>query len=182
MMTRVVTTCVMVAVMTLALAAQQKPKPKPSAEAKPQPAPPSAEVKRRNVNIEVAIADQTGSADPVKKVVTMIVADREMGSVRSNASMMDTSDGPVATTERRNVTLNVDARPVVHPDDSILLSLTLEYLPRDEEGEKNGGGRAQLNERMAVTLESGKTMMVSRAADPAGNRKITVELTATVMK
>jgi hypothetical protein len=177
MVKRVLTTCLIVGVMTIALVAQEKPKP----AAKPEPAPAAAEVKRRNVSIEVAITDQTGSADPVKKVVTMIVADRQVGSVRSNASAAGTSDGAFAAVERRNVTLNVDAHPVVYPDNSILLSLTLEYLPRDEDGEKTGG-RAQLNERVAVTLESGKMMVVSRAADPGGNRKISVELTATVMK
>ena len=83
--------------------------------------------------------------------------------------------------ERRNVTLNVDANPVVQSDGSVLLSLTLEYIPRPE-GPENTAGEATLNERMTVTLESGKPMVISKAADPAGNRKINVEVTATVMK
>jgi len=117
--------------------------------------------------------------------VTMIVTDRRMGSVRSAGSVVATSNGaagaPMTTVERRNVTLNVDANPVVQSDGSILLSLTLEYIPRPE-GPENTGGVAQLNEKMTVTLESGKAMVISRAADPAGNRKINVEVTATVMK
>ena len=83
--------------------------------------------------------------------------------------------------ERRNVTLNVDASPVVQADGSVLLDLTLEYIPRPQ-GAENTAGEATLNERMSVTLESGKPMVISRAADPAGNRKINVEVTATVMK
>ena len=54
-------------------------------------------------------------------------------------------------------------------------------MPRPE-GPENSGGGAELNQRLTVTLESGKPMVISRAADPAGNRKINVEVTATVMK
>ena len=40
----------------------------------------------------------------------------------------------------------------------------------------------QLNERVALTLESGKPMVISASADPGSSRHITVEVTATVMK
>lgn len=164
--------------------------PRPAVRVKQTPAPPAAapppaatvpsgpEVKRRNVNIEVTIADQAGAAPPVKKVVTMIVADRQMGSVRSNGSVM-VQTGGVAI--QRPVTLNVDATPITHPDDSVLLSLTVEYRPTAE-GATDGENAAQLNERLSVTLESGKPLVISRATDPAGNRKIVMEVTATVMR
>jgi glucose/arabinose dehydrogenase len=193
MVKRLVMTCLGIAAMTLTPAAQEKPaapgtaeaKPPAAAQARPPAAAPAADVRRRNVNIEVAITDQTGAADPVKKVVAMIVADRQMGSVRSSGSLVDTASGPVGTppvaVDGRPLILNVDANPVVHSDGSILLSLTLEYVPRPEAGEKNAG-RAQLNERMTVTLESGKPLVVSRSADPGSSRKIAVEVTATVMK
>jgi hypothetical protein len=192
MVKRLVMTCLGIAAMTLTPAAQEKPAAPDTAPARPavaaQPRPPAApaiDVRRRNVNIEVAITDQTGAADPVKKVVAMIVADRQMGSVRSSGSLVETVSGPVGTpqvsVDGRPLFLNIDANPVVHSDDSILLSLTLEYVPRPEAGEKNAG-RAQLNERMTVTLESGKPLVVSRSADPGSTRKISVEVTATVMK
>jgi hypothetical protein len=155
------------------------------APGKPQAAPPAVDVKRRNVSIEVSLTDQNGSAEPVKKVVTMVVADRQMANVRSSGSVVDNVSAagaaPGVITQHRPLTLNIDAHPVVHGDDSILLSLTLEYVPSPMDGEK-AGTRAQLNERMAVTLESGKPMVVSRAADPGSTRKMVVEVTATVMK
>ena len=192
MVKRLVMTCLGIAAMTLTAAAQEKPAAPgpaqdksvgaPAAQTRP---PAAADVRRRNVNIEVAISDQTGSADPVKKVVTMIIADRQMGSVRSSGSLVETAVGPAGTplvsVDGRPLMLNIDANPVVHSDDSILLSLTLEYVPRPEAGEKNAG-RAQLNERMTVTLESGKPLVVSRSADPGSTRKISVEVTAPVMK
>ena len=182
MLKRLLTTCLTVGVLTAALSAQEK---FPAAKPVPGKAPaPSMEVtKRRNVNIDVTIADQTGTAEPVKKVVTMIVSDRQMGSVRSTGNVVVAIEGtPVS--ERRIVTLNVDASPLVHSDGSMLLTLNLEYVPRPEDGPDTlkRPAPAELKERMAVTLESGKPMVISRASDPGSNRRITVEVTATVMK
>jgi hypothetical protein len=191
MMKQLVAACiVIIGVMTPPLSAQQKPgapaQAKPEPASKPEPAPPPGDVRQRNVSIEVTIADQAGSGEAVKKVVTMIVADRRMGSVRSGGSVVATSKAAAGapammTAERREVTLNIDANPIVQLDGSVLLSLTLEYIPRPEEPE-NTGAEAKLNQRLTVTLESGKPMVISRAPDPAGNRKIHVEVTATVMK
>jgi hypothetical protein len=142
-------------------------------------------VRRRNVNIEVAITEQTGVADPVKKVVTMVVADGQMGSVRSTGSAMEPAAGavgaPEVVVEGRPLTLNIDASPTVRADDSVQLSLTLEYAPRPDDADRKSA-RAQLNERVALTLESGTPMVISRSADPGSNRHIIVEVTATVMK
>ena len=172
MVKRIVTTCLAMAAMTVALCAQEKPAGPAAAQTKPPAAAAPADVKRRNVSIELAITDQTGSAEPVKKVVTLIVTDRQTGSVRSSETVVAQSpaarEAGVTQFEGRSVTLNVDATPIIHADDSIMLSLT--------------AGRAQLNERMGVTLESGRPLVISRSANPASTRKITVELTATVMK
>ncbi len=182
MLKRLLATCLTIGVMTVALTAQEKPEaPKPVPGK--APAPSMGDVKRRNVNIDVAITDQTGTVEPVKKVVTMIVSDRQMGSMRSTGNVVVAIEGtPVS--ERRIVTLNVDASPVVHSDGSMLLTLNLEYLPRPEDGPDavKRPAPAELKERIAVTLESGQPMVISRAADPGSNRRITVEVTATVMK
>jgi hypothetical protein len=150
----------------------------PAAGPKPQQGP-GPDVRRRNVSVEVAIGDQTGAAAPIKKVVTLIVADRQKGSVRSSGNAVRPKDEP-ASMPLEHETLNVDATPTVQADDSVLLALALEYMPGSAEPEK--GGRAQLNQHMSVTLESGKPMVIYRSADPASDRRITVEITATVMK
>lgn len=178
MLKRLLTTCLTVGVLTAALSAQEKPPAAKPVSGK-APAASTDVTKRRNVNIDITITDQTGTAEPVKKTVTMIITDRQMGSVRSTGNVA----GAMAPFEI-HAALNVDATPVVHSDDSILLKLTLEYVPRPQDGQ-DGVKRpapAQLNERMAVTLESGQPMVISRAADPGSNRRITVEVTATVMK
>jgi hypothetical protein len=186
MMKRLFAVCIAAGLMTASLSSQQKPAAPAPEQARPEPAPPSAAGKRRNVSIEVKLTDQTGTSEPVTtKVVTMIVADGRMGSVRSAGSVLVPLSGPNAPVPpggRSSVglTLNVDANPAIHPDGSVLLSLKLEYNPRPD-GDDTGRD-ARLEEGMTVTLESGKPMVISRAADPAGNRKINVEVTATVMK
>ena len=166
-------------------AAGQKSSSAPSPDVKPRPGPPATGVRRRNVNIEVAITEQTGLADPVKKVVAMVVADGQTGSVRSTGSAVEPAAGavgaPEVVVEARPLTLNIDASPTVRGDDSVQLSLTLEYAPRPDDADKKSA-RAQLNQRVALTLESGKPMVISRSADPGSSRHITVEVTATVMK
>ena len=85
----------------------------------------------------------------------------------------------------RNVTINVDARPaiVVKEPNKILVSFGLEYFPKAQGGqEEMEPGMASLNERLGLILESGKPVVVSQAADPTSDRKITVEVTATILK
>lgn len=185
MMKRLFAACIAAGLTTVSLSAQQEAAVPPPAQAKAE-APSPVLGKRRNVSIEVKLTDQTGTSDPVTtKVVTMIVADGRLGSVRSAGSVMVPVSGPAAAVPSAGrssvgVTLNVDANPAIHSDGSVLLSLKLEYNPRP--GGDDTGRDARLEEGVTVTLESGKPMVISRAADPAGNRKVSVEVTATVLK
>jgi hypothetical protein len=183
---------VIAAVFTATLAAAQQskaPSKAPAAkavDAKAADTKPETETVGQpiNVKIEVSITDQTGSGTPAKKLVSMIASDRNQNFIRSSASV------PVRGTinpsvNYRNVTINVDARPTVLAKDptKIHLVMGLEYLPKTAGNqEEMEPGMAQLSERLALILESGKPMVVSQAADPMSDRKITVEVTATILK
>jgi len=164
-------------------AAQAKPDAKPAAAkaAQPKPAPvPEPPPQAVNIRIEVAITDQVGPGESAKKVVSMIVTDRQRNSIRSNGTIRV---GGVPHT----VTLNVDARPVIMAKDNNRISLEfgLEYLPKGASVTGTDAvepATSSLNERLVVLLESGKPVMVSQAADPISDRKITVEVTATILK
>jgi hypothetical protein len=72
-------------------------------------------------------------------------------------------------------------------DNKISLIFGLEYLPQVPATAKNATerpaeGTASLNERLGLVLESGKPVVVSQAADPTSDRRITVELVATILK
>jgi hypothetical protein len=144
-----------------------------------------------NIKIEVSITDQTGSNPAAKKVVTMIAGDRQSTNVRSSASVpvkMGLPGQPAGATTSynfRNVTINVDARPVIvqKEPNKISVSFGLEYLPKtvgtQEEMEP---GMTSWSERLSLILESGKPMIISQAADPTSDRRISVEITATILK
>ena len=63
-------------------AQQPTPAPTPSAPRAPEPAG-----QPLNVRVELTISDQVGTAEPYKKVVTIIVADRQRGFVRSRGDL-----------------------------------------------------------------------------------------------
>jgi len=178
----------MVAAATASVAAAQskapaaKPAEEKSEQAKPAPAQAWLPI---NIKIEVSITDQTGTGPAARKLVSLIASDRQSANIRSSANVPIRNPGTSTVVNYRPVTINVDARPeiVTKEPNKVLVSFGLEYLP------KSGGpqeemelGMAQLSERMALVFESGKPQIVSQAADPTSDRKITVEVTATILK
>lgn len=146
----------------------QKPVEQPPAKNAPVESPPGQPV---NIKLDLTITDQTGPGEPLKKVVTMVVADRGAGSIRSVGSVR--SQG--------RVQINVDARPLILQSGAIRLMLGLEYNPRTL-GNDAPTEWSSLNEQIQVLVEPGKPLIVSQAADPASDRKIMIEVHATVMK
>lgn len=197
MVNRFLTFICAMSVAAAAAGAQQQTKPaapvkttevqQPAADVKQPAAKPAAEPLGQpiNVKIEVSITDQTGSGNPAKKLVSMIASDRNQNFIRSSASVPVRNLNNTAIMNYRNVTINVDARPTIVTKEptKIHLVLGLEYLPKaGGSQEEMEPGMAQLSERLALILESGKPMVVSQAADPASDRKITVEVTATILR
>ena len=170
---------------------------KPSEEkSQPAPAKPAEPSLPTNIKIEMSITDQSGTNPPAKKLVSMIVGDRQRNSIRSSASVRVPSTvfgpakpgevpPPVASYNYRNVTINVDAHPSIiqKEPNKLVLDFVIQYQPKSGGGQEDlEPGMASLNESMTVILESGKPMVVSQAADPSSDRRITVEVTATILK
>jgi hypothetical protein len=157
----------------------QRPKtlPTPSTPSPGVPEPPRRIRGRdHNLQIELTISDQSGTQTPEKKVVSMLVAESTMGRIRASADAQRTGvPGMVGAG------LNVDARPSVLEGDRILLELTVEYSPL-REGTQVAQRPTVLHESLSVILQNGKPMVVSQAADPVSDRKMTVEVRASIMK
>ena len=152
------------------IGAQETQKPKPSEQPVPPRAPePSGQPV--NIKLDLTITDQIGTGEPIRKLVTMVVADRGRGSVRST--------GSVRTQGR--VQINMDAQPQILPSGGIRLSLGLEYNPRTL-GNDSPTEWSSLTQQIQTVLEAGKPLVISQAADPASDRKIMVEVRATIMK
>lgn len=132
---------------------------------------PAAPGHAANVRIEVTITDQTGPGEPVTKVVTLLLADNANGSIRTRGSVRN--QGPVQ--------INVDARPIILAGGQVRIALGLEYNPRVS-GADAAVESSSLHEQVSVVVESGKPLVISQAADPVSDRKISVELKATILR
>jgi hypothetical protein len=148
------------------------------APAAPAPARPRREGQAVNVKVDVTITDQRGSATPLKKTISIVVADSMGGRIRSSAE----------STGGFNMPLHVDAEPQILADGKIRLMLNLQYdLPSGAPGTEAPTGvgairRTQLQENLPLVLENGKSMIVAQSADPIGDRQVTVEVKATILK
>lgn len=130
-----------------------------------------------NVQIELMLTDQIGSQPAEKKTVSMIVSSGHWGKVRSAGTVMPVGSAPFA------VELNVDARPLVSTEGPIQLELVLEYSPPASDARETLKTRPTgMNQSLTVVLQSGKPLVVSQAADPVSDRKVVVEVKATVLK
>lgn len=165
--------------------AQQKPgqaqqKPAPTAEAKQEtprqiPPPEPNRGQLTNVRLEVTITDQRGSGQPTTKTVALVLADRSPGRLRTS--------GDVRTPQGyRPIALNIDARPEFTRDGRVRANVTLDYRPSVGEGTSEEQVLTTITESFEVILEDGKALIVSQSADPYSDRRVRVELKATVLK
>ena len=168
-------------------AAEPGQTPRPRASAAPEPpvaavAPRTPTAPRRegqpvNIRIEFTIIDQRGSSTPTKRTLSLIVGDERTGSIRTQSSVYRMSEIP----------LNVDASPSLLSDGKIRLGFSLQYdWPAPiEPGKEIPVGtvtRPTLHDSLTLILESGKSMVAAQSADPIGDRQVTVEVKATVLR
>ena len=143
---------------------QAPPLPPPApAPSSPRPTTPAQLV---NIRIDVVVTEDGGTAPQTRKTATLLLADRQGGSVRSFGRREGTINGAPAR-------VNVDAFPMVERDGRVRLQVTLEY---------GVAGADDTSVRVEPLLESGKTIVVSQSTNPTSDRRVTVELTATVLK
>jgi hypothetical protein len=152
---------------------QTPPPPGPNAPVappmqQPRPEPPST---WQNIKVDIAISDSFTAEVQTKKNVSLIVLDGRSGQIRSTGG---------------NSIINIDAAPTVRPDGRIYLHLTLEYQPefsQQQTEQLKGSGRITMYmESLSLVVADGKPLMASQSADPRSERRVSVEITATVLK
>lgn len=143
------------------LAAQEPAAPRPAAE----PAPPARPAPQLvNVRIDLTIADQRGDTAAAPKTITMLIEDRQNARIR---------------TGRGNAVLNVDGHPEILRDGRIRVILSLEYTPQDG---PDRASQTPIQESITALVEDGKPLVVSQSADPSSDRRVRLELKATIVK
>ena len=169
--------CVIAALFAVVQAQGQQPPPTtrpaqtpPPGLAEPQgqrptatpPAPGAApgQTAWQNIKLDLTITDAASTSPQLKKVLSMYIADGRQGQVRSQSEQG---------------LINVDARPTMRPDGkTILLQLTVEYRP-DARG-------SLFSESLSAMVIDGKPLVLSQTVDPSGDRKVSVEVLATIQK
>jgi hypothetical protein len=136
---------------------QQTPPPGTTAPVAPQQSP--QQYTWQNIKLDLTITDTGSTGAPVRKVLVLHIADGRNGQVRSQGEQG---------------LINVDARPQVRPDGkTILLQLTVEYRP--DHG-------TLFTESLSTMVVDGKPLVLSQTVDPSGDRKVSVEVVATIQK
>ena len=165
----------------------------------PPPAPPPPQERRpmptRNVKVDVTITDQTGTGTPMKKVVSMIVADGRSSGVRSLTSVPLATGGP-----NRELPLNVDASATITAEQKVIVELKFNYASvtfvtplgvRERSAQTTEAERdlaapraavSHITEELRVLLTAGTPLVVARSADAAADRTVTVEVKADILK
>jgi hypothetical protein len=141
------------------------------------PERPRREGQPLNVKVDLTLTDQRGGAAAIKRTVTVLTADGYTGSIRTQSSVFGTS-GPVP--------LNVDASPILLADGKIRLMINLQYdwpaAPVENNVPRGTVLSTSLHDQLAMIVESGKSLIVAQSADPVGDRQVTVEVKATILK
>jgi hypothetical protein len=161
-----------------------KPSPKPAAGkagAAPEPKPEKGRATPLvNVRVDVKIIDERAGQPATTKVVSMTVADRQNGWFRSNAEEPGRPPDPIPPAFRQ-VPLNVDASPFVDGS-RIRLTLGLEYNSIDLSAQAKPYPKLEIKQRLNLVLEDGKPMRVAQSADPVSDRRVSLEVTATILR
>jgi hypothetical protein len=148
--------------------AQQPQQSAPAGAPAPATEPPSADP--INVRYQIAIRD-SGGAKPGIKAVSMLATIHEVSSVRATGT---------AGTSRPLNPLNVDIVPTLVNEGRIRTRITIEYVPQSPGVQ--GAPPLSLRQTLHVWLTNGKPMVVSEATDPNSDRRLTVEVTATLLE
>lgn len=158
--------------------------PKPATVPRPDQPPPPGQIARPeppklagqpvNVKVECTVTDHFGGAAPVAKTVTLMLADRRSGMIRSEGMLPGYG----------KVQLHVDAEVMIIAEAKVLTQIALQYDlvdPKAAPAERQSQ-TTQIRESLNTILENGKLLVVSQSADPVTDRKVTVEVKATIVR
>ena len=165
-----------------------RPRTAGTPDAPPMPLPPPAPAAARrtgqpiNVKVEFTLIDQRSGGTPVKRTVSIVVADLHTGQIRSQSDVFGIVGG---------VPLNIDTSPELLPDGKVRVGFNLQYdwpAPLDQTASTGANPprgtvmKTAMHDSASLILESGKSMVAAQSADPIGDRQVTVEVKATVLR
>ena len=155
----------------------QTPQAPPLPPPAPAPPAPRREGQPINIRVETTITETGGNAPPLKKTVTAVAGDGFDASVREIATVSPAPPAPPTGP----TSLNVDASPTILSNGKIRVRVTLQYSAGQAQPSEPRA-RTDIRQTLVLNLENGKPMMISEASDPISDRRVTVEVTATILR
>jgi hypothetical protein len=130
-----------------------------------------------NIKIEFTLKDQRAGSAPITRTVSLIVADQHTGQIRSQSDVVGIGGG---------VPLNVDTTPELLSDGKVRIGFSLQYnwasLESTNPPVRGTVLQTAIHDSVSIVLESGKPMIAAQSADPIGDRQVTVEVKATILR
>ena len=121
-----------------------------------------------NIRLDVAIIEEGGSK-PVTKTMTLTVAEGSQSFLR--------------LTPTNNIPMNLDGYAAMEKDGKIRAMMTIDYRPPRPSGLKDEDASTQsVRQSFTVLAENGRKLVVSETSDPFLDRRLRIELTATILK
>ena len=157
-MKRAIFTLLVVGALAVTAAAQDSP----SKTQEPQPARSAAQ--SANIRIDITITDQRTEGQTAPKTVSMVLEDRQSGRLR---------------TGRGNAVLNLDIRPEIVREGRVRLLVSLEFTPQDA---PDRPAQPPLSAALTALVDDGKPLVMTQSADPSSDRKVRIEVKATVAR
>jgi hypothetical protein len=170
-MKTLLTALIIAATVARPVAQAQTSAPDPAVPSPPvavAPEPPGPPPQLVNIRVDIAVVEEGAGSPSIRKEITLILADRRSGSVRSAAR--DISANPAG-----GLQLSADVRPWVEGDGRIRTLVTMNYV-----SQPHFSDWGQL--KFEPLLESGKLLIVSRASSAVSDRFVRVDVTATILK
>jgi hypothetical protein len=124
--------------------------------------------------VDVTITDARPGAASITKSVMLVTSDGMGGSVRSQSNIPGTGASP----------FNVDSVPVIMADGRIHTRVTVQYdatIPATLT-ERTVSISSSIRDSVSLVLQSGKPMIVAQSTDPVSDRKVSVEVKATILR
>jgi hypothetical protein len=174
----------MMCALSLGVAAQAPSKP-PAAPAKPAPghAEKPAPVRTGKdiiIRIDGTVIESRGDKVVDKKIISVTCVDGRGAFVRSSQQVPFRVKGSEGFSYR-DQPLNMDADVTLRDDGRVLARITVEYrtVSTSESGDAIDGG---IRQSVSVVLKPGVPLMVAQSADAVGDRRVSLEVTATVLR
>jgi hypothetical protein len=169
---------------------QPRPATPPAQPAPPAEAPPPQDVQPSrapgsnvNVRIDATVIEHRGDQVVGRKTVSATVVDGQRGSVRSTVVVQVPTVNEPSRKEAHSGVLNMDVQAWLLEGNRVRVSLTLEARGGSIDlGEAGSAADAGIRQSVTVVLEPGKPLVVAQSADAVGNRRLALEVRATVLR